>query len=732
LDRLIVNPANVFNSKREQEDTMNSPQYQKSLLTVACILLASSLSYGQHLRLRFDEVAQSADLIFIGTVDRQENRVNDSGNMAFTDVYFKDIEVLSSKRGSAQKDLTTIKLSYAGGRAGEVLITLSHAPSFTNGKRYIVFMRDDGRQYANPLIGADQGLFRVIKDSESDQQYVLTAEDRAVLGTDSDGLVLGSKRIIEISGGVTREDNEAISARQFQQSPPAAASSADSSSASVAAASTPQPRTLTVEEFVDYLKRVALRKTVEQRQLKLEGTGLFYRMRNGKIVAEMIKPTSLPPASAPFDESNPASDDLSTDQPGEQPRRSITPQGGQTGACGFHTLPLVMQQVPTSFWSYSINNDCMFVYNQFMDIYRFSESDGTFNSNNNQNEFGGFPDDATIFSVYGFHWNGALAVCMTRSFPNCGRIVESDIFWNPAYSWTNDAAFALGNRNVVLLRSVAMHELGHSWGSQIGIFKETYDYDVPTVMQPYYDSIVEDGWGLHRNDSFLLRRIYDDQRSILPTRDVGVESYYASNGLNNSFTDLPAYRRGDPITLFNVTVENNSFSALSDVRIRFFLSPTRTLSASSIQMGGSWFWTTFEGERYSVANYSTTIPANVPPGTYFIVAVVTINGFSQDDFGFNNITSFFNPIAVFIPPPTIERVEFPGGKKLTVFGQNFDQGAALFVNGQFKAAVNDSFDPTRKLFSKKGAKGVKHNQGVSIQIRNASGIFSNVIFVVRP
>ena len=122
-------------------------------------------------------------------------------------------------------------------------------------------------------------------------------------------------------------------------------------------------------------------------------------------------------------------------------------------------------------------------------------------------------------------------------------------------------------------------------GEQLGVYTETYDYDEATVMQPYYNSIIEDGWGIHASDAYLIRRIYDDQRGINGAiRDVGVESYYGSNGLNNSTTDGFFYTPGQSITLNNVLVENMTYAAVSDLRIRFFLSSNNIISTADYEM----------------------------------------------------------------------------------------------------------------------------------------------------
>lgn len=191
---------------------MKAPTLRRLLLSLAFLILGSGMALSQHLRLQFQEVVQTADLIFIGTVERQVNHVNNSNTMAFTDVIFKDIEIIHATDGAAQKNSPGVKLTYAGGRLGDTTISLSHAPAFEGGRRYLVFMRDDAKTYANPLIGADQGMFQVIKDSSTSQEYVLTAGGKAVTGIDSAGITTSEAQVSAISNGVIIGDDRRESA----------------------------------------------------------------------------------------------------------------------------------------------------------------------------------------------------------------------------------------------------------------------------------------------------------------------------------------------------------------------------------------------------------------------------------------------------------------------------------------------------------------------------------------
>ena len=627
------------------------------------LLFVTGTAFNQQLSLPFEEVAQSSDLIFIGTVERQISRLNDQNTMIFTDVFFKEIVIIHASARSVQIKLPEIKLTYAGGIVGEQRVTINGAPAFKNENRYLVFMFDDGKTYSSPIVGGSQGLFEVVKDVNTAEEFVLAAGRKVIVGVSTSGIEMGKTNVAYIQNGVPvgEERNNAIPDRFYSQKPiPVNPTDAVSLSEQTATGNSEHVTPLRLDEFLDYIRNVALKLPLERKMLKQDSHGSFFWKNGAMMEVEEIE-SSVPPIRMINEEADyeqntntarivPLGDIISPGAVSDESR--VAPlAGGALGACGYHSLFLTMQQVPTDWWSFPIDNDCMWTWNQFMDIYRYIDSDGTY-GNNSQNEFCGWVDDTNLNSVYGFSWGGGLAMCITWMTGTCGVIGQSDILWNAAYSWTSDAEYAIGNSGVLLLRPIAMHELGHSWGEQLGTYTETYDYDVLTVMHSYYSSIVESGWGIHWADAYLIRRHYDDQTSILSTVDMGVESYYASNGLINSSTNASTFLPGQSITLNNVSVENMSNSAVSNARIRFYLSTNRVISTADYLMGSYFYWASFPGEAYSVYTYSTSIPSGIPAGTYYIGAIVTINGDDSDSYTSNSSTSFRYSITVQQPVPT--------------------------------------------------------------------------------
>ncbi|MFY9608978.1 MAG: SBBP repeat-containing protein [Blastocatellia bacterium] len=71
------------------------------------------------------------------------------------------------------------------------------------------------------------------------------------------------------------------------------------------------------------------------------------------------------------------------------------------------------------------------------------------------------------------------------------------------------------------------------------------------------------------------------------------------------------------------------------------------------------------------------------------------------------------------------------GKLMFVFGQNFDNGAFVRLNGRGRG-TNGGEDPTQILTSKKAAKKTKPGHTVQIQVQNGNGKRSDLFFFTRP
>jgi uncharacterized delta-60 repeat protein len=87
-------------------------------------------------------------------------------------------------------------------------------------------------------------------------------------------------------------------------------------------------------------------------------------------------------------------------------------------------------------------------------------------------------------------------------------------------------------------------------------------------------------------------------------------------------------------------------------------------------------------------------------------------------------------IEAFIPNITGAEV---GGKKLYVYGKNFDNGAELLMNGEKqKKTFNDEVTPATMLVARKSGSNIAPGETATLQVRNSDGSMSNQFSFTRP
>ncbi len=632
---------------------------------------------GTYPHVEFPEVVHTADLIFVGTVTDMRALLGPAQKMIFTNVRFEQVGLINEKARGLVDVNEGVTLAFAGGQIGERGVRVSGVPKFSIGERYLVFSRYDGARYSNPLIAGTQGLYRIIADVRNGVEYPL-AEGNAGIVSVSGGRLQCTPKIAEIVAGAV-----SLAPPRIPMAP-APESAAEKAEPAESRQVTRPESVMTLDEFVGEIRTILAGPP--PRDMILRGVAGAPPDPNDRQDLPSKSPFKGPPGGdgsrdggvpmppilkLPEDSQPLPSDDYlqpgpNSLTPGET-NPSAVPQGeslenvgllrSAAGTplcyCGHCELSLVMEQVPESWTWWQHNNDALWLWNQFMDVYRYTDDDGTW-GDNDESEFVGFPSDTDLYDVYEYHWDGATGMCVTSwTECECCELTQSDIAFNPSYTWYENLSDTLGRSARILYRPNVMHELGHSWGLQGGSCTEDYSYDVPSVMHAYYSDIVEDGWGIHASDAWAIRDDYSDQTAIIGRKDVGVESYYGDCGLHNTTTDKTAYGVGEAITINNITVENMSSSATTGVRIRLWLSTNNTISGSDYQMGAYWYWDSFSAESYWTGSLTTTIPS-VPLGTYYVGAIVTTDGssYNWDDYSLNNCTFLYDTIQVTCPVPS--------------------------------------------------------------------------------
>ena len=83
-------------------------------------------------------------------------------------------------------------------------------------------------------------------------------------------------------------------------------------------------------------------------------------------------------------------------------------------------------------------------------------------------------------------------------------------------------------------------------------------------------------------------------------------------------------------------------------------------------------------------------------------------------------------IAKIRPGPIVSGATLKG-KKLSVFGTGFDDGATLLLNGEPQKTANDSQNPTTVLIARNAGRKIGSGPTVSLQVRNQDGTVSNTL-----
>jgi|GEM_PF-4200878 len=585
----------------------------------------------QPVDLSINEIAQTSDAIFVGTVEKISCRWNEKRTMIFTDVFFRSIEWVHFSENAKQKNAKTFSLTYAGGKLDGKNISVSEMPHFEVDKRYLIFTFDNEKVYSNPILGNFQGKFEVIKDSVTGKEYVIDVSKKIITGYDGNKWSFSKNSVKKIANNQFEYQNDTLILRN--QSLPVSSDSKDQ----VFESKNLKKDSLSPMEksqVIEIIQKKILKTPLKEKKLRLDGQGFYYfRNKNNELECFAIKSLFTKEKSSFF-----------------QVKKSDI-KHGSLGMCGSHSLNIVMKQVPSSFSEFGVYNNIMYDMNLVMDIFSYIDSDGSFAGNNGVNEFCNSVSNEALNSQYGFQWGGALGMTITYAEADCGPIAESDHMYNPSYSWSENIDDVINGSNIYNLVQVSMHELGHVCGFMLGPYSETYAYDQLSIMHGGYQNIYENGRLLHAADAYLLRQHYKSQTAIKSYVDVGIESYYADPdvsqfNLRPSTTDKAVYEPDEVISISNVTAENNSNVSLSDVRVQFFLSRNRDIPANDYELGSYLYFDNFNAESRSRFGANRFIPWNVPAGEYFVGIAIYKNQFTFDDHWRNNTTTLTSKISI--------------------------------------------------------------------------------------
>jgi hypothetical protein len=105
------------------------------------------------------------------------------GRMIFTRVR---LEVEATVKGEAGSE---VELVVAGGTIGDTTAEVVGMPRFEKGGRYLLFLRDAYPTHAVPMVGVNQGFFRVVRDDRTGRDLLQRANGEYVTGVEGDRVV---------------------------------------------------------------------------------------------------------------------------------------------------------------------------------------------------------------------------------------------------------------------------------------------------------------------------------------------------------------------------------------------------------------------------------------------------------------------------------------------------------------------------------------------------------------
>jgi hypothetical protein len=168
----------------------------KILFKAALIfLLLASLAHAKVKFIPIKNMPAMADFVIMGTVFDSTSRWDSRGVMIYTDY---TIQVEENILGDSPP---VVVMSFAGGTVGEQTIIVSDTPVLEMGEKYILFGYDQGK-YSVPVVGHEQGVFRVVYDSVSRMDFVVDYNWYRLEITDEKKIIRGPLTELDSDGAL--------------------------------------------------------------------------------------------------------------------------------------------------------------------------------------------------------------------------------------------------------------------------------------------------------------------------------------------------------------------------------------------------------------------------------------------------------------------------------------------------------------------------------------------------
>jgi len=112
----------------------------------------------------YEKISHRADLIFSGTVVRQHCYFRSDSTLV-TETVFNDLGIVKSTNTGRSDNDPELRITYAGGSLDGKIVLYPDIPELVVGKRYFVFVKDDGAFHPNPFPGGCKAVIEIFRDT---------------------------------------------------------------------------------------------------------------------------------------------------------------------------------------------------------------------------------------------------------------------------------------------------------------------------------------------------------------------------------------------------------------------------------------------------------------------------------------------------------------------------------------------------------------------------------------
>ena len=557
-----------------------------TLVAAAIALLPTMGIQAETITMQRMEMIQRSEVVFVGRVTEKNARWNERGNLIFTDYTVVVQQVL---KGQIVEE--SIVLSFAGGQIGNTGHSVSGVPELNVGEVSLLMVPDLKLPRMSPLTGSFQGHYSAVTVAGRNAPVTFNGFNRAEL---IDGEPVEFSEFIAL---VKAEIVESVSVPPVNRDP----------------LETSLPFVLKDLPSVPYA-----------RDEELNG---------GPSFLPVEKPSDDSQSPTPPNHRKPAvateSDQIILSPP--RPRWTYENRA--------RDVPIVFNPWADSFSRSPHDQFAMSYWNKYNNIFQVSTATGTWAWENGRYDMAGFETNETMIAQFGAGWgDSTLAVAWKRWNVDDGLSFESDIAFNPAYSWTTNDFVTYFDSNVFNLDRTLTHEIGHAWGLE-------HQFEALSVMN-YAPHKYRAYNVIYRDDVAGVRAAFPNTATSVT--DLGISLFYNDGfqDYDDSTIDKTLVAASDSLTVTDFVI-HNSGTVTATPDIDWYLTPSIHSWTGAVSIGSTTH-SSLDPDNGFRTTRTLSIPSGISDGTYYLACFVAN---SDDTISDNNSSWLDRAIVVDNAPP---------------------------------------------------------------------------------